>query len=71
MQVGRFGYYLPWSLAGGMVSSVGNGLLTTFTPSTSVGKWIGYQILLGAGRGAGLQMVRRLSSQFLMPMANG
>nr|AGN71625.1 putative HC-toxin efflux carrier TOXA [Monascus pilosus] len=54
--VGRFGYYLPWSLAGGMVSSVGNGLLTTFTPSTSVGKWIGYQILLGAGRGAGLQM---------------
>ncbi|TQB73264.1 hypothetical protein MPDQ_006009 [Monascus purpureus] len=54
--VGRFGYYLPWSLAGGIVSSVGNGLLTTFTPSTSVGKWIGYQILLGAGRGAGLQM---------------
>ena len=33
--------------------------MTTFTPSTNAGKWIGYQILVGAGRGLALQMVRR------------
>ncbi|KAL1963468.1 hypothetical protein VTN77DRAFT_8369 [Rasamsonia byssochlamydoides] len=54
--VGKLGYYLPWSLASGMVSAVSNGLLSTFTPSTSTGKWIGYQILMGAGRGIGMQM---------------
>ena len=29
--------------------------MTTFTSHTSPGKWIGYQILVGAGRGLGLQ----------------
>lgn len=27
-------------------------------PDTSAGKWIGYQIILGVGRGLGMQMVR-------------
>jgi len=36
--------------------AVGYGLLSTFTPSTSTGMWIGYQILFGVGRGCGLQM---------------
>lgn len=39
-----------------MLLAVSNGLLSTLSPSTSTGKWIGYQILLGAARGMGMQM---------------
>ena len=31
--------------------------MATFDAGISTGKWIGYQILYGAGRGLGLQMV--------------
>lgn len=41
----------------GILAAISSGLLSTFTPSTSVGKWIGYQILSGAGRGLGMQIV--------------
>jgi hypothetical protein len=37
--------------------AIGNGLVSTFSPTTSVAKWVVYQIIVGAGRGAGLQMV--------------
>ncbi|KAH8434236.1 uncharacterized protein LDX57_011874 [Aspergillus melleus] len=53
--VGKLGYYLPWSVASGVITAIGNGLVSTFSPSTSTGKWVGYQILLGAGRGLGFQ----------------
>jgi len=33
-----------------------SGLISTFTPFTTTGMWIGYQILLGAGRGMGFQV---------------
>ncbi len=55
--VGKLGYYLPFSIFSAVLIAISNGLLSTFTPGTSTGKWIGYQILLGAGSGAGLQMV--------------
>jgi len=51
------GYYLPWALVGGIITAIGNGLVSTFTASTSASVWIGYQILLGAGRGCGMQIV--------------
>lgn len=56
--VGKIGYYLPFSVAGSVLIAIGNGLLSTLSPSTSTGKWIGYQIILGVGRGIGLQMVK-------------
>lgn len=55
--VGKLGYYLPVSLVGAVLIAIGNGLLSTFDPNTSTGKWIGYQILVGAGQGGALQMV--------------
>ena len=55
--VGKLGYYLPVSLIGAVLIAIGNGLLSTFDPHTSTGKWIGYQILVGAGQGGALQMV--------------
>ncbi|KKA17556.1 hypothetical protein T310_8507 [Rasamsonia emersonii CBS 393.64] len=54
--VSKLGYYLPWSVGSAMLLAVSNGLLSTLSPSTSTGKWIGYQILLGAARGMGMQM---------------
>ncbi|KIX07798.1 uncharacterized protein Z518_02452 [Rhinocladiella mackenziei CBS 650.93] len=50
------GYCTSWALIGCMLTSVGAGLMTTFVPSTGAGPWIGYQILVGTGRGSVLQM---------------
>ena len=50
--------YAPiWASFGNATTAIGAGLMTTFLPSTSAGKWIGYQILAGVGRGIALQMV--------------
>ena len=57
LTVGKLGYYIPVALFAAVLLSVGSGLMATFSPSTPTGKWIGYQILYGAGRGLGLQMV--------------
>ncbi|KAJ5818741.1 hypothetical protein N7474_004332 [Penicillium riverlandense] len=53
--IGKLGYYLPWAVFCGVATAIGNGLLSTFKPDTSTAKWVGYQILLGAGRGSGFQ----------------
>lgn len=52
----KLGYYIPFAVASAALASVGQGVLSTLTPSSSVGKWIGYQAVVGFGRGLGLQM---------------
>jgi hypothetical protein len=54
--VSKMGYYLPWSVGSGILMSIGSGLLSTLTTDSSTGKWIGYQIISGVGRGMGFQM---------------
>ena len=54
--VGRLGFYLPWIIISAALSTVGYGLLSMLGPQTSTAGWIGYQILVGAGRGIGMQM---------------
>ncbi|KAF2239018.1 MFS multidrug transporter-like protein [Viridothelium virens] len=54
--VSKQGYYLPWALFGSALTGLGAGLMSTFSPHTSTGKWIGYQILAGIGRGMAIQM---------------
>ncbi|GAD91480.1 MFS multidrug transporter [Paecilomyces variotii No. 5] len=66
--VSRLGYYIPWAIFSGVVTAVGNGLISTFLPGTSTGKWIGYQIIVGAGRGSGFQM-GIVAIQNALPMA--
>jgi hypothetical protein len=51
----RIQYLTPPTVVGTAVGAVGCGLLTTMTVSTSMGKWIGYQIIIGAGRGVAMQ----------------
>lgn len=53
--VRRTGYYVPPMYLGVALMSIGAGLMTTFEPQTSSGKWIGYQILFGFGIGVSMQ----------------
>ena len=55
--VSKLGFYMPWAVFSAAAIAVGNGLLSTVTQHTSTAKWIGYLIIIGAGRGAGIQMV--------------
>lgn len=55
--VQRTGYVIPYALAASALTAIGNGLLALYSPSTPVGKWVGYQLIAGLGRGLGLQMV--------------
>ena len=49
------GYYTPFVLLASVLIGIGSGLLSTFTVDTGAGKWIGYQIIFGAGVGFGMQ----------------
>lgn len=49
------GYYTPFMILCAAVSAVGCGLLTTLEPDSPPAKWIGYQVVLGAGLGMGMQ----------------
>ncbi|CAG7915444.1 unnamed protein product [Penicillium olsonii] len=53
--VTQFGYYTPFMVISSVLMAVGAGLLSTFQPDTGSGKWIGYQIIFGAGVGTGMQ----------------
>ena len=55
--VGKLGYYLPFSVLGALLAAIANGLFSTLSPGTSTGKWVGYQIIGGVGRGLGMQPV--------------
>ncbi|KAK9319075.1 major facilitator superfamily domain-containing protein [Lipomyces orientalis] len=54
--VTAFGHYVPMCYLSAILSSVGAGLLTTFDTTTGHAKWIGYQVIYGAGIGAGMQI---------------
>lgn len=53
--VRKLGYFVPMMFVLVVLASIGAGVLTTFTPSTSEGMWIGIQVLYGAGLGIGMQ----------------
>lgn len=53
----KLGYYLPWGVFGAILNALGNGLLSTLSPTTSVPSWAGYESLVGFGRGAISQVV--------------
>ncbi|KAL5379303.1 hypothetical protein DPSP01_008575 [Paraphaeosphaeria sporulosa] len=65
--VSKLGFYMPWALFSGAATAIGNGLLSTLNQNTSTAKWIGYLIVLGAGRGAGVQMAL-VATQSALPM---
>ncbi|EGD96741.1 MFS transporter [Trichophyton tonsurans CBS 112818] len=65
--VTAIGYYAPLYYVSTVLTAIGAGLLTTFTTETSKGKWIGYQIIFGAGVGTGLQL-SIIAAQAVLPL---
>ncbi|KAF5660541.1 major facilitator superfamily transporter [Fusarium heterosporum] len=53
--VSKIGYYTPFAIGGSALLVVGAALITTWTADVGMGKWIGYQIVTGAGIGFVLQ----------------
>ncbi|KAK5108519.1 hypothetical protein LTR62_008259 [Meristemomyces frigidus] len=62
----RFGRYMPFIMASTVLMSIGSGLLTTLRVDTSVGHWVGYQIIYGFGVGLGFQQVV-IAAQVCLP----
>lgn len=50
------GYFTPFMITGMAIFTIGCGLLSTLSPSSSTGMWFGYQIVAGAGVGMCLQV---------------
>ncbi|KAJ7124545.1 major facilitator superfamily protein [Mycena epipterygia] len=48
------GYYTPFMIISTVLMAVGGGLITTFKVNTGHARWIGYQVILGVGCGAGM-----------------
>ncbi|KAF2272622.1 MFS general substrate transporter [Westerdykella ornata] len=47
--ISKLGHADAWMLVRTVFGSVGSGLFMTFTPDTSTGKWIGFQIIFAIG----------------------
>ncbi|KAI1419549.1 efflux pump [Xylaria sp. FL1777] len=65
--VKKIGYCLPAVLLSGITVAIGGGLLSLLDPTTTTAKWVGYQILLGFGRGVGIQMPIVMVQAILAP----
>lgn len=54
--VTAFGFYTPFLIGSTALFAVGAGLITTYDAAMSDATWIGFQVLAGAGLGAGFQV---------------
>ena len=50
------GYFTPVMIVGAAILAVGTGLLSTLRVDTSLGQWLGYQVIAGTGAGLTLQV---------------
>lgn len=48
-------YFAPFFWLSTILTSIGAGLMATFTPATDHSRWIGYQVIFGFGIGLGAQ----------------
>lgn len=51
-----FGLFAPFLLSGAVISAIGAGLLYTLDIGSPSSRWIGYQVLAGAGLGICFQV---------------
>ena len=54
--VGKIGKFMPFMIVGAALATVGAGLVYLFDLETGLGKQIGYQLVLGFGVGAVVQL---------------
>ena len=62
----KIGYYTPWMILSSILTPIGAGLITMFTPHTGHSAWIGYQALFGMGIGLGMQQPS-VAAQTVLP----
>jgi hypothetical protein len=55
------GYYTPFVLISSALTAIAAGMLTTLTVNSGMPEWFGYQVLLAAGVGFGVQNVMLVS----------
>ena len=55
----------PYMIGSAILTSIGSGLIYTWTPSSGQAAWIGYQALFGLGQGAGWQQPFSIAQSFL------
>lgn len=65
----KIGWYTPFVIAGSVLLSIGSGLVSTFTTTTSHEHWIGYQIIFGFGMGMSMQQTL-VAVQTVLPKAD-
>ncbi|KAI6364521.1 hypothetical protein MCOR25_005652 [Pyricularia grisea] len=65
----KIGYYMPSMLLCPVIMAIGEGLMSTFSPTTDSSHWIGFQFLTGFGLGFGMQ-TGGLAIQTVLPMAD-
>ena len=65
----KFGHYMPYVYASVILISIGTGLLTTLTPNSGTGKWVGYQVIYGFGCGLAWQ-VPQVAAQTVLPLSD-
>ncbi|KAK3348699.1 azole resistance protein 1 [Lasiosphaeria hispida] len=63
--VSRTGYYTPFMISGASLIVAGAALTTTWAVSSPAAQWIGYQILVGAGAGLGIQQAHTAAQTVL------
>ncbi|KAL9025801.1 MAG: hypothetical protein Q9196_005437 [Gyalolechia fulgens] len=54
--ISKFGHYVPLMIVASAMGTIGSGLVYTLGIGTGSAKWIGYQVLAGAGFGLGFQI---------------
>lgn len=62
----KIGYYVPTMYLSPALMSIGEGLMSTFSPDTQSSQWIAYQFLAGFGLGFGMQTAN-LAVQTVLP----
>lgn len=61
------GYYTPFLIGSTAIAAIGTGLMILYDVDISTAKWISYQIVVGAGVGAGLQIPMTAVQTVLKP----
>ena len=67
--IGKIGYFQPFLILGSILATIGAGLIYTLDIGSSVGHYIGYQIIFGAGLGIAIQ-VPVIAAQALSDMSD-
>lgn len=67
--VAKSGYYTPFMIVGAALLLTGASLATTWQVDSPPAKWVGYQLLFGAGAGLGIQQAHT-AAQTVLPVVD-